>query len=270
MASCCRAPPCFLPRAYPNWPPFLPLFLLHRHKNISSPYLSSSPYYSLLPPFTRPALRPKISIHFRGLWCQSVDVMAHKTTSTGSESFELPMTTTTSNTTAPSRSFLKPSTHSATASTISSSSDSDSDSEPADTPSHNSHRSNHSRHSITLRRDRPGRDRHHHDRRERHLSSHIEDINEPYGLREQEKGWRFFQPFLKKKGYELRRRYQPGWIGSWIGHDVDPLTCEDSIVVVRPFLFLDASCLSPFYFGTRICLVRTPLRGSELIGLLGF
>ncbi|TFY81389.1 hypothetical protein EWM64_g2624 [Hericium alpestre] len=66
-----------------------------------------------------------------------------------------------------------------------------------------------------------------------HVESHIEDINAPFGLRELEMGWQFFQPYLKSKGYILRPRYWPGWIGSWVGTDRDPLSCEDSIVVVR-------------------------------------
>ncbi|KAI0060102.1 hypothetical protein BV25DRAFT_1839864 [Artomyces pyxidatus] len=61
---------------------------------------------------------------------------------------------------------------------------------------------------------------------------HIEDVNEPYGLRELERGWQFLQPFIHENGYVLRPRYWPGWKGSWVGNDLNPLACEDSIVVV--------------------------------------
>ena len=66
-----------------------------------------------------------------------------------------------------------------------------------------------------------------------HEHEHVEDINAPYGLRELEQGWRALQPFLLRRGYSLRRRYWPGWVGSWVGTPLDPLECEDSIVVVR-------------------------------------
>ncbi|ETW79686.1 hypothetical protein HETIRDRAFT_419350 [Heterobasidion irregulare TC 32-1] len=64
-----------------------------------------------------------------------------------------------------------------------------------------------------------------------HEHEHVEDINAPYGLRELEQGWRALQPFLLRRGYSLRRRYWPGWVGSWVGTPLDPLECEDSIVV---------------------------------------
>ncbi|KAA1466879.1 hypothetical protein DENSPDRAFT_812250 [Dentipellis sp. KUC8613] len=59
----------------------------------------------------------------------------------------------------------------------------------------------------------------------------IADLSAPYGLRDLERGWQFFQPYLKAHGYALRPRYAPGWVGSWVGTGRDPLACEDSIVV---------------------------------------
>ncbi len=44
-----------------------------------------------------------------------------------------------------------------------------------------------------------------------------------------EKYWRDTQPFLVKHGYELRPRFRPGWIPSWMGTDMNPVHCEDSI-----------------------------------------
>ena len=34
-------------------------------------------------------------------------------------------------------------------------------------------------------------------------------------LREDEIFWRDHQPWLEKRGYMLRARYQPGWVASW-------------------------------------------------------
>ncbi|THH04988.1 hypothetical protein EW146_g10020, partial [Bondarzewia mesenterica] len=88
-----------------------------------------------------------------------------------------------------------------------------------------------------------------------HVESHIEDINEPYGLRELEKGWCFLEPFIQSKGYALRSRYAPGWVGSWVGTSLDPLECEDSIIVNSTVL--DAVRVSD---NTQVLLkIHTPL-----------
>lgn len=190
--------------------------------------------------------------------------MVHKITTT-SESIELQTTNTSTNTagmTLPSttsppnffKPFLRPSTSDISLSTDGGAADI-STTAPS-TPSHEDHhdhdprdRSHHHHHNNNNNTARCGRGR--------HLSSHIEDINEPYGLREQEKGWRFFQPFLQKRGYELRPRYWPGWMGSWIGKNVDPLTCEDSIVVVSTrsilyLVFFSSFSYSPFRWVERL------------------
>lgn len=49
----------------------------------------------------------------------------------------------------------------------------------------------------------------------------------------------------------LRKRYWPGWIGSWIGRNVDPLVCEDSIVVVS-FFFASCFAFERVYWFVRI------------------
>ncbi|KZO95052.1 kinase-like protein [Calocera viscosa TUFC12733] len=61
------------------------------------------------------------------------------------------------------------------------------------------------------------------------VSSTAEDVNAPYGLTVAEKNWADIQPDLLQRGYRLRPRYQPGWVGSWVGTKKKPEKCEDSI-----------------------------------------
>ncbi|EJT97889.1 hypothetical protein DACRYDRAFT_41023, partial [Dacryopinax primogenitus] len=49
----------------------------------------------------------------------------------------------------------------------------------------------------------------------------------PYGRTEAELNWSDVQPFLQSRGYMLRPRYHPGWVGSWVGTKKKPETCED-------------------------------------------
>jgi hypothetical protein len=41
--------------------------------------------------------------------------------------------------------------------------------------------------------------------------------------------WRDRYSFFLSHGLELRPRFKPGWTPSWIGTNLDPRTCEDSI-----------------------------------------
>nr|VWP01474.1 N/A [Ganoderma boninense] len=50
-----------------------------------------------------------------------------------------------------------------------------------------------------------------------------------YDLMPSELFWQSQQQFLKERGYVLRRRYLPGWHPSWVGTNLDPTYCEDSI-----------------------------------------
>ncbi|CCM03476.1 uncharacterized protein FIBRA_05609 [Fibroporia radiculosa] len=52
-----------------------------------------------------------------------------------------------------------------------------------------------------------------------------------YGLSPAEKLWKDRQPFLERTGYTLRKRYYTDWTPSWIGKNVDPIFCEDSIML---------------------------------------
>ncbi|KAI0629613.1 hypothetical protein C8Q77DRAFT_1065309 [Trametes polyzona] len=42
--------------------------------------------------------------------------------------------------------------------------------------------------------------------------------------------WRDRQPFLLQHGFVLRARYQPNWRPSWLGTNLHPMYCEDSII----------------------------------------
>jgi hypothetical protein len=50
-----------------------------------------------------------------------------------------------------------------------------------------------------------------------------------YHLLPYEQAWKSRRPFLESKGYELRPRYGEDWWPSWIGTDINPFFCEDSI-----------------------------------------
>jgi hypothetical protein len=51
----------------------------------------------------------------------------------------------------------------------------------------------------------------------------------PTELLPDEERWRDSYSFLLSHGLELRPRFKPGWTPSWIGTNLDPGTCEDSI-----------------------------------------
>ncbi|QRV87117.1 kinase domain protein [Ceratobasidium sp. AG-Ba] len=54
-----------------------------------------------------------------------------------------------------------------------------------------------------------------------------------------ENRWVSFQPYLQSKGYQLRPRYHPDWVPSWIKTGSNPLDCEDATDVI-PIRTLDA------------------------------
>lgn len=53
-----------------------------------------------------------------------------------------------------------------------------------------------------------------------------------YALTTAEKFWRDRYSFLANLGYTLRPRYAPQWKPSWIGTNLVPIFCEDSIDLV--------------------------------------
>lgn len=58
-----------------------------------------------------------------------------------------------------------------------------------------------------------------------------------YHLLPYEEDWKARRPFLESKGYELRPRYNEDWWPSWIGTDINPFFCEDSIDSCVRFIF---------------------------------
>ncbi|KII93054.1 hypothetical protein PLICRDRAFT_101301 [Plicaturopsis crispa FD-325 SS-3] len=48
-----------------------------------------------------------------------------------------------------------------------------------------------------------------------------------------EKIWRDLHPTLRRRGYRLRPRYEAEWKPSWVGTNIDPYWCEDSIRPLR-------------------------------------
>ena len=53
-----------------------------------------------------------------------------------------------------------------------------------------------------------------------------------YNLLPTELFWQVRYSHLAEHGYVLRPRYEPGWEPSWIGTNLDPEFCEDSIMSV--------------------------------------
>ena len=51
-----------------------------------------------------------------------------------------------------------------------------------------------------------------------------------WNLHEEEIWWRDNYSFLQRRGYMLRPRYHPDWVGSWVGTDKNPVYCEDSVI----------------------------------------
>ncbi|KAF8518172.1 kinase-like domain-containing protein [Gautieria morchelliformis] len=53
-------------------------------------------------------------------------------------------------------------------------------------------------------------------------------MREPFSLRDDEVKWVKLQPYLLSRGYQLRPRYQPGWVGPWKANNNEPFLYEDS------------------------------------------
>ena len=50
-----------------------------------------------------------------------------------------------------------------------------------------------------------------------------------YDYTKAERVWMTLQPTLNARGYYLRPRYRDNWTPSWLGTNIDPTFCEDSI-----------------------------------------
>ena len=53
-----------------------------------------------------------------------------------------------------------------------------------------------------------------------------------YDLSPAERLWQERYHHLQRHGYLLRPRYSPGWNPSWLGTDLMPISCEDSIMSI--------------------------------------
>lgn len=64
-----------------------------------------------------------------------------------------------------------------------------------------------------------------------------------YALRPSEQFWRDRVPFLRERGYSLRRRYQPHWVPDWPMSGMRSMYFEDcwQNLVRRPTLALPPS-----------------------------
>lgn len=49
-----------------------------------------------------------------------------------------------------------------------------------------------------------------------------------FDLSKEEQWWADRYETFLRKGYQLRRRYSPGWKPSWIGTNINPFACEDA------------------------------------------
>ncbi|KII88218.1 hypothetical protein PLICRDRAFT_110998 [Plicaturopsis crispa FD-325 SS-3] len=78
-----------------------------------------------------------------------------------------------------------------------------------------------------------------------------------YELNTAEKKWRDLYNHFKQRGYILRRRYEPNWTPSWIGTNLDPMWCEDSI---RPIVYnvIDATRVAGGQVAIKLVENNTP------------
>ncbi|KAK0188125.1 hypothetical protein F5146DRAFT_742893 [Armillaria mellea] len=81
--------------------------------------------------------------------------------------------------------------------------------------------------------------------------------------------WRDHSGWLKECGYELRPRFQPGWVPSWEGTKKDPYFCEDGLCFIRHLYgckrnFHRTNCGDETYRARRIAIrIGTFLRSGE-------
>ncbi|KII88221.1 hypothetical protein PLICRDRAFT_110166 [Plicaturopsis crispa FD-325 SS-3] len=78
-----------------------------------------------------------------------------------------------------------------------------------------------------------------------------------YELNTSERKWRDLYTTFKQRGYILRRRYDPNWTPSWIGTNLDPTWCEDSI---RPIVYnvIDATRIAGGQVAIKLVENNTP------------
>ena len=57
-----------------------------------------------------------------------------------------------------------------------------------------------------------------------------------YSLLDAEVFWKDRYRMFKKHGYALRPRYRPDWSPSWKGTNLNPMYCEDSVMINVRFM----------------------------------
>ncbi|KAG6910423.1 hypothetical protein DXG01_010778 [Tephrocybe rancida] len=74
-------------------------------------------------------------------------------------------------------------------------------------------------------------------------SSHSPDVTHDSAILTQgEILWRDHYNFLKEHGYTLRKRYEPGWVPSWLNTSQKPRSCEDGLRAPN-YQILDVTCV---------------------------
>ncbi|CCM01514.1 uncharacterized protein FIBRA_03570 [Fibroporia radiculosa] len=86
-----------------------------------------------------------------------------------------------------------------------------------------------------------------------------------FALGHGEQFWRERQLYLKDRGYMLRPRYMPDWSPSWIGTLMDPIFCEDSIMLIHCNV-IDATRSKD----GSIISIKTATKNSEEIAIASF
>ncbi|KAI0351973.1 kinase-like protein [Trametes cingulata] len=81
-----------------------------------------------------------------------------------------------------------------------------------------------------------------------------------YDLLPSEIEWWDRQEYLAQRGYTLRPRYSKDWRPSWIGTNIAPHFCEDSIIL-NNYHVIDATCEKD---GTRVAIKVVPNDSQEL------
>ncbi|KAI0800216.1 kinase-like domain-containing protein [Fomes fomentarius] len=86
-----------------------------------------------------------------------------------------------------------------------------------------------------------------------------------YKLVTSERFWQERQPHLQRHGYLLRPRYSPDWQPSWIGTNLAPMFCEDSIISNEDGV-IDARRAQD----NALVVVKSVRKGSEEIDIAQF
>ncbi|KAF8518184.1 kinase-like domain-containing protein [Gautieria morchelliformis] len=85
-------------------------------------------------------------------------------------------------------------------------------------------------------------------------------MHDPFALRADELLWVKYQPYLHSRGYQLRPRYRPGWVGSWKANNGLAILHEDSRSSPHANV-IDARRIED---GIKVTLKRVPTTTKEL------